>query len=1029
MKLWIQWIVFGLTLALAPVRAQGPDNTLTERERNEGWRLLFDGKSLDGWMNSDRSTPRTPVENGALNPHGAGHYMLVHTQEWANFVLSLDFKISARCNSGIFLRTNPLTPRPGKDVGYNGLEVAIDDTHEAGFVDTGALYDLSKPSRNAMKPVGEWNHIEITCDGPRIRIVLNGDAVNTIDLSQFTQPNKRPDGSTHKFDVIYRDHPGRGYIGLQDHGSPCWYKNIKLKPLDFAPIQRSLTDAVVLTPKELSKQERKAVQMLVEEAEKRSQVRWTVTTELPKDLRPVIAVGRREALNAIASLGLNLPSAPAPAGGPEGFQVAQQHRGSRPLTVIAGNDARGVLFGVGYLLRHLHFTRGAARLDESLQTASAPKYPLRGHQLGYRPKTHSYDAWDLAVWEQYYRDLIIFGINAVELIPPRSDDDDDSPHFPLPPLQMMRGMSQLADDYGLDVWVWYPAMDKDYADPATVEFALKEWAEVFKALPRIDVIYVPGGDPGHTRPVHLMKLLEKQTQSLHTFHPKAQMWVSPQSFNKEWLDEFLGILKTQSPDWLGGIVFGPQVRVSLPELRASVPTRYPIRHYPDITHTRQCQYPVPDWDTAFALTEGRECINPRPVDQAAIFRLLQPYTMGFITYSEGCNDDVNKAIWSALGWDPDRPVAEVLREFSRYFIGEAFTDSFAQGLLALEQNWRGPLIANAGIQTTLEQFRSLERQASPAVKANWRFQQALFRAYYDAYLRARAIHETALEEEAMTHLRNAETLGSRHALALAEAALNRALTEPAARDLRARVFELAEALFQSIRMQLSVPRYQAIGVDRGASLDTIDYPLNNRRWLREHFERIRLEKSESARLVEIDKIARWTDPGPGGFYDDTGNIARQPHVVRGKPFAEDPASLVSSKVGFEEGDVVDEPDEKPEGAMRYSWFDHAESLLEQPLTMRWPHLDPSAHYKVRVMYVGDAPKRLIRLVANGGLEIHPLIKKEFPYKPVEFDIPAEATRTGTLELSWYREAGLGGNGRGCQVSEVWLIRNQSKTSH
>ena len=59
-----------------------------------------------------------------------------------------------------------------------------------------------------------------------------------------------------------------------------------------------------------------------------------------------------------------------------------------------------------------------------------------------------------------------------------------------------------------------------------------------------------------------MKLLEKQTQSLRTFHPKAQMWVSPQSFNQEWLDEFLGILKTQSPDWLGGIVFGPQVRVS-----------------------------------------------------------------------------------------------------------------------------------------------------------------------------------------------------------------------------------------------------------------------------------------------------------------------------------------------------------------------------------------------------------------------------------------------------------------------------------
>src|SRR5204863_5407273 len=112
----------------------------------------------------------------------------------------------------------------------------------------------------------------------------------------------------------------------------------------------------------------------------------------------------------------------------------------------------------------------------------------------------------------------------------------------------------------------------------------------------------------------LMALLEKQTEALHKYHPKAQMWVSPQSFNAEWLAEFFEILKSE-PTWLGGIVFGPQVRISLPELREAVPKKYPIRHYPDITHSRQCQYPVPDWDVAFAITEGRECINPRPVDE------------------------------------------------------------------------------------------------------------------------------------------------------------------------------------------------------------------------------------------------------------------------------------------------------------------------------------------------------------------------------------------------------------------------------
>jgi hypothetical protein len=61
-----------------------------------------------------------------------------------------------------------------------------------------------------------------------------------------------------------------------------------------------------------------------------------------------------------------------------------------------------------------------------------------------------------------------------------------------------------------------------------------------------------------------------------------------------------------------------------------------------------------------------------------------------LTYSEGCNDDVNKTVWSGLGWDSDAKVIDILREYSRYFIGERFGEDFAHGLLALERNWQGP---------------------------------------------------------------------------------------------------------------------------------------------------------------------------------------------------------------------------------------------------------------------------------------------------------------------------------------------------
>jgi hypothetical protein len=80
--------------------------------------------------------------------------------------------------------------------------------------------------------VGEWNHIEIKCDKNLISIVLNGEPVNRMDLDQWTAPNRRPDGSEHKFDIAYKDHPRKGYIGLQDHGGNCWYRNIKLRPLN-----------------------------------------------------------------------------------------------------------------------------------------------------------------------------------------------------------------------------------------------------------------------------------------------------------------------------------------------------------------------------------------------------------------------------------------------------------------------------------------------------------------------------------------------------------------------------------------------------------------------------------------------------------------------------------------------------------------------------------------------------------------------------------------------------------------------------
>jgi hypothetical protein len=236
------------------------------------------------------------------------------------------------------------------------------------------------------------------------------------------------------------------------------------------------------------------------------------------------------------------------------------------------------------------------------------------------------------------------------------------------------------------------------------------------------------------------------------------------------------------------------------------------------------------------------------------------------------------------------------------------------------------------------------------------------------------------------------------------------------------VNELAEALFQSIGMQLSVEKYQAIEVGRGANLDELNVPLNNRVWLKERFTELRKLNDEPAMLRGVDEIVHWTDPGPGGFYDDLGNSANQPHFVRPGSYAADPGFLETPFIGL---------DSEPN--WRRSWCTHADGRYQTPVTMHYRDLDLRAHYKVRVVYAGDFEPK-VRLVAISTsdksemreVEIHPFISKPQPVAPLEFSIPNEATSGGELTLTWHCDPKRGGAGRGCQVAEVWLIKVPTK---
>jgi hypothetical protein len=796
-----------------------------------------------------------------------------------------------------------------------------------------------------------------------------------------------------------------------------------------------LRQVVIVSPDSATAREINAVHVLVEESRKRCGLDWSTGRKAQSGAVTIYAGTRaswtklEQHVAGVASAGRALPA--------EGFVLETGTDANGRWIAVFGADERGLLFGVGKLLRTIVFSRQNAQVNANLlKISTSPRYPLRGHQLGYRPKTNAYDAWTIEIWDQYIRDMAMFGTNAIELMPPRSDDLPDSPHFPLPPARMMVEMSRIADNYGLDVWVWYPAMDHDYSDPHAVESAIQEWAKVLQALPRVDAVFVPGGDPGHTEPKYLLALLEKQKESLRRDHPKMQMWVSPQGFDAAWVAEFMDLLKQpHTESWLDGVVFGPQSRLSPEEFRRAVPQHYPVRFYPDITHSLGCQYPVPDWDVAYALTEGRETINPRPESEADILRLSLPQTIGFITYSEGCNDDVNKFVWSALGWNPDQSIASMLRDFSHFFIGAQQEDGFAQGLLNLERNWRGSLATNEQVDVTLAGFQDMESTASPAVLQNWRWQQAAYRAYFDAYVRRRLLDETGQLVRARDLLSRVWQLGwgsvplgigaapaESPANALepsvlldaAEQILNEAAIQPAGAVLRSRVAELGYALFQSIHMQLAVERYQGEAVDRGANLDTLDSPVTDVPWMRHQLEAIRSIVGPEKQIQAIRELLSRTDPGPGGFYDELGNVANRPHLVPGLGSLKDPEFRHTPLIQFSY------PDRRG-AAAPIAWKHWAGSLFDAPVELRYEGLDPQREYRVRVVYAGSGPRFKIRLQANDRIEIHPYIVRAWPPAPQEFAIPKEATSEGGLKLSWTREAGLGGNGAGCQVAEVWLM--------
>ena len=757
-------------------------------------------------------------------------------------------------------------------------------------------------------------------------------------------------------------------------------------PSSFAGTVDLRQAVVVVRQGPLANAEKAAAVVLIEEIEKRSGIRLMKSTSWPQG-KTVIAITSEPARGVARA---------------EGYRVyVEEPRGAGPIVWVIGADPRGTLFGAGYLLRKLDWAKGKLSLD-ALDIATAPAYPIRGHQLGYRTQANSYDAWDAAQYEQYIRELAFFGVNSIENIP--FHDDRKTPVMKVPRREMNRAISEICDRYGLDYWVWVPA-DFDLADQALRRQMLDRYEELFRDCRELTGIFFPGGDPGRNPPELVLPFLEDVAKRMRPLHPKSKIWISLQWFTAPQIDFVYKYIERENPEWFAGLVGGPS-GPPIPETRLRLPKQYKLRLYPDITHNKICQYQVPGWDQAFALTLGREAINPRPAEFASIHNRLAPYSDGFISYSDGVHDDVNKTIWSALSWDPSFSVREILIDYARVYLDPGVAEVAADGILALEKNWRGPLIDNGAVDATLLFWKRLERTA-PQLEKQWRWQMCLLRANYDAYIRRRLINETRLESEANAILETAGRLSAGKAMTEAMGVMNRAVNQPVSSELRARIVALCEKLFHSIGLQTSMDKYYASGEERGAVLDFVDYPLNNRWWLEDEFKKIGELGSEKEKIRRLNAIATWEHPGPGSFYDNVGNASKSPHVVRAETESSEPVL-----------------ERRPEPT--FWWWDEGKSRarLSWQATL-WPRavvyegLDPVASYVVRSSGYGQA---LLRL---NGERVEPIVDGREMGEFKEFAVPPRYIKDRKLVLTWDRpnESDLNWRKRS-RLSEVWLLKKE-----
>jgi cytochrome c len=224
---------------MAALLAAGQENILTAEESKAGWKLLFDGKTTNGWRGykKDAMPPGWKVEDGALvraaggagGKGAGGGDDIVTLDEYDDFELVLEWKIRPKGNSGVLFRVVEQSATSW----HESIEMQVLDNgpwpNRSKKELAGAAYDMVAPARDVTKAVGEWNQARLVADGPRIEHWLNGEKLLEYEIGSEDW-KQRLAASKFKDRPLYAKAP-KGRICLQDHSDRIEYRNLKIRPI------------------------------------------------------------------------------------------------------------------------------------------------------------------------------------------------------------------------------------------------------------------------------------------------------------------------------------------------------------------------------------------------------------------------------------------------------------------------------------------------------------------------------------------------------------------------------------------------------------------------------------------------------------------------------------------------------------------------------------------------------------------------------------------------------------------------------